>query len=196
MPGRKRTSDKSKHDQSSKKAEVLIAGMGGEGVVLIGELLGLASTLEGNFATQRNSYGASQRGEAICSEIIISNESVRFPFIEKPTHFIALSKMGFDGYKSRLTSNNSKMIFVDNSNNYSLGALEKDLDADIFQIKALRLAINNKIPNYGNMIMLGAFVKSTELIQRSSIELALAKKMSKKHFDNNLKALKIGYDSI
>ena len=171
--------------------EILIAGMGGEGVVFMGELLGLGATLDGKYASQRNTYGASQRGEAICSEIIISNEPVQFPFIESPTHFIALSKMGFDGYYHMLNNISDSTLFIDNSYEYDLHGLDKR--AKLIKIPARQHAIDNDISIYGNIIILGSFIKGTKIISQKSIEQALSKKTSKKMFNQNQKAIEIGY---
>jgi 2-oxoglutarate ferredoxin oxidoreductase subunit gamma len=173
---------------------ILIAGMGGEGVVFIGELLGLAATLDGKYASQRNSYGASQRGEAICTEIIISDEPVQFPFIESPTHFISLSKMGFDGYYYRLKDIRDSILFIDNSYKYSLRGLEKN--AEVINVPARQKAIDNGMPTSGNIIMLGGFAKSSQIISEKSIERALSKKVSGKNLTQYKKAVKIGINLI
>jgi 2-oxoglutarate ferredoxin oxidoreductase subunit gamma len=174
--------------------EILIAGMGGEGVVFLGELLGLGATLDGKYASQRNTYGASQRGEAICSEIIISNEPVQFPFIESPTHFIALSKMGFDGYYYRLKNISDSTLFIDTSYEYNLHGLDKR--ANVIKIPARQNAIDNDMPTSGNIIILGSFIKGTKIISQKSIEQALSRKISKKMFKQNQKAIKIGYKVV
>lgn len=183
-----------KKPQKPSQYQILIAGMGGEGVVSMGEILGLAASLDGKFASQRNTYGASQRGEAICTEIIISDRPVQFPFIESPTHFISLSKMGFDGYYHRLKNISDSTLFVDTSYLYNLRGLEKS--AEIIKIPARQKAIDNGLPTSGNIIMLGSFVRGTKLISEKSLERAISKKISKKGLKQNLKAIKLGFEMV
>ena len=174
--------------------QILIVGMGGEGVVFIGEILGLAASLDGKYASQRNTYGASQRGEAICTEIIISDKPVQFPFIESPTHFISLSKMGFDGYYHRLNNISDSTLYIDTSYLYDLRGLEKS--AKIKKIPARQKAIDNGMPTSGNIIMLGSFVGGTKLISEKALEQALSKKISKKGLQQNLKAIRLGFEMV
>ena len=174
--------------------QILIAGMGGEGVVLVGELLGLGATLEGKFASQHNSYGASQRGEAICTEIIISDIPVRFPFIESPTHFIGLSKMGYDGYHYRLNNALRPIVYLDTSFDFDLSGLQKR--AKVIKIPARKKAMETGIPTSANLIMLGGFVKETKIITQDSLERVLSDKMSKSSFKQNLKAARLGYKMV
>lgn len=173
------------------RQQILIVGKGGEGVVLIGELLGLAATLDGKFASQRSTYGASQRGETLYSEIIISDEPVQFPFVESPTVFIAMSQQGFEAYSSRIKDTQNTKIFIDSTYDYNLGELEKE--SKINKVPARQLAIDNKIPLTTNIIILSNFIKKTNLISKDSLKQALVNKISDKLLKQNQEAFELGY---
>ncbi len=174
--------------------EILIAGMGGEGVVMVGELLGLAATMDGKFASQRNSYGASQRGEAVCAEIIISDNSIQYPFIESPTHFLSLSQQGFDGYIHRIVDGFNTSIYIDSTQKISLKGLKRKYK--VIEFPARAEAIKNKLPLIANIIMLSAFVKHTKIVSTHTLKKVLIKKISHHWLEQNLKAFEIGQKLI
>ena len=173
------------------KYEILIAGLGGEGVVYAGEILGQAATLDGKFATQRNSYGASQRGEAVCAEILISNKPIKYPFIECPTHFISFSQSGFDGYYQRVRNSENAVLFLDFTLEYDLYGLDKELQVEKFE--ARKMAMKSGLPLMGNTILLSSFIKHSGMISHSAFEKALTSNVSPTAKKNNLKALQLGW---
>jgi 2-oxoglutarate ferredoxin oxidoreductase subunit gamma len=165
--------------------------MGGEGVVYAGEILGKAATLDDKFATQRNSYGASQRGEAVCAEIVISDQPVRYPFIECPTHLISFSQSGFDGYFHRMRDSKDAVLFLDFTHKYDLHGLDEKMRIETFE--ARKVAMKNGLPLMGNIILLSSFIKHSGMISRSAFEKALTNKVSNTTKKNNLKALQLGW---
>ncbi|MFQ6086958.1 MAG: 2-oxoacid:acceptor oxidoreductase family protein, partial [Candidatus Bathyarchaeia archaeon] len=62
----------------SERTEVRIAGLGGQGVILAGQILGRAAVYDGKYVVQTQSYGAEARGSAAKSEVIISDEPIKF----------------------------------------------------------------------------------------------------------------------
>src|SRR4030065_1888168 len=75
------------------RTEILIGGVGGQGVVLSGILLGTAATLfEGKKAVQTQSYSSELRGGSARAEVIISEQPIRDPQVRKPDIFIALAE--------------------------------------------------------------------------------------------------------
>jgi len=55
----------------SKRTEVLVSGFGGQGVVRIGQILGVSSVLEGLFTTMLVSHGTETRGGYVRTQIVI-----------------------------------------------------------------------------------------------------------------------------
>ncbi|MBE0512420.1 2-oxoacid:acceptor oxidoreductase family protein, partial [Candidatus Bathyarchaeota archaeon] len=75
-----------------KRIEVRISGLGGQGVVLAGEILGRAAAYEGKRVVQTQSYGAEARGSAAKSEVIISDSEIGFPKVRKCDVLVAMSQ--------------------------------------------------------------------------------------------------------
>src|SRR5665647_414016 len=82
----------------SKRTEVLVSGFGGQGVVRIGQILGVSSVLEGLFTTMLVSHGTETRGGYVRTQIVISDELVDSPVVEEPTIFCALSKAAYNKF--------------------------------------------------------------------------------------------------
>ena len=85
------------------RAEIIIGGVGGQGVVLSGILLGTAATLfENKKAVQTQSYISELRGGSARSEVIISEFPISDPQVRKPDILIALAGEALPRHIGRL----------------------------------------------------------------------------------------------
>ncbi|RKX73813.1 MAG: 2-oxoacid:ferredoxin oxidoreductase subunit gamma, partial [Spirochaetes bacterium] len=71
--------------------ELIIAGFGGQGVLLTGKLLCVAAMRQGKQVSHIPSYGAEMRGGTANCSVVISDEEIASPVIEKPSIVIALN---------------------------------------------------------------------------------------------------------
>lgn len=78
------------------KVEVRICGLGGQGVVLAGQILGRAAVYDGKNVVQTQSYGAEARGSAAKSEVIISEEKIGYPMVRKCDVLVAMTQSTLD----------------------------------------------------------------------------------------------------
>ncbi len=69
-----------------------ISGLGGQGVVLAGQILGRAAVYDGKNVVQTQSYGAEARGSTAKSEIIISDGKIGFPMVRKCDVLVAMNQ--------------------------------------------------------------------------------------------------------
>ena len=74
------------------RIETRISGLGGQGVVLAGQILGRAAVYDGKKVVQTQSYGAEARGSAAKSEVIISDERISFPMVRECDILVVLSQ--------------------------------------------------------------------------------------------------------
>jgi 2-oxoacid:acceptor oxidoreductase gamma subunit (pyruvate/2-ketoisovalerate family) len=177
------------------RTEILIVGKGGEGVASAAEILGFAATYDGKYSSCRNTYGASQRGEAIFSEVIISDDHVQFPFVEIPDYFIAFSQQGFYAYNYKLTGLKTSNLLIESSIDYDLEGLDKKYKTIKLNARGCMLD-NGMSMNISNMAMLGGFIKYSKILSKVSLEKAVAKKIPNKYYDENVKAIDLGYQLI
>jgi 2-oxoglutarate ferredoxin oxidoreductase subunit gamma len=82
----------------SKRKEILLGGLGGQGVILAAVLLGNAAVEDGLFAAGSNSYGAQARGSSCKAEVVMAPEDIDYPHAEEPDLFVAMSQGAYDAY--------------------------------------------------------------------------------------------------
>ncbi|MGD8546126.1 MAG: 2-oxoacid:acceptor oxidoreductase family protein, partial [Candidatus Bathyarchaeota archaeon] len=75
------------------RTEIRISGLGGQGVVLAGQILGRAAVLSGKNAVQTQIYGAEARGSAAKSEVIISDGKIGYPYVRKCDILVTMSRI-------------------------------------------------------------------------------------------------------
>ena len=169
-----------------KRWEVRIAGLGGQGVVLAGQILGRAAVHDGKNAVQTQSYGAEARGSAARSEVIISDGRIAFPKVRKCDVLVAMSQQALDKYIDNLKENG--VLLVD-----TLVRQVPDTHEKLYRIPATETAektLGNKL--YANVVMLGALVKATEITSVEAMRKAIAESVPKKFLEANLKAFEEG----
>lgn len=170
------------------RVETRISGLGGQGVVLAGKILGHAAVYDGKKVVQTQSYGAEARGSAAKSEVIISDERILFPLVRECDILAVLSQEAL------------------NQNIYSLkpGAIllvDEDLVKDVPKINGIvyRLPIIKtaaeklKSKLFTNVIMLGALVNITNIVKYDAMTKAITATVKKNTLEENLRALKIGF---
>jgi len=170
------------------RTEILVGGVGGQGVVLSGILLGTAATLfEGKKAVQTQSYSSELRGGSTRAEVIISEEPVTDPQVRKPDILIALAEDALSKYIHRIKPKGLLVIDSD------LVKGAKPGDYEILAIPATSIA-DKEMGNIvvANLIILGALLKKTGLLSVEAMEKAIEVSVPKKAITLNLNAFRRG----
>jgi 2-oxoglutarate ferredoxin oxidoreductase subunit gamma len=180
-----------RHKKELKKIEVRIIGLGGQGVVLAGQILGKAAVYDGKNAVQTQSYGAEARGSMAKSEVIISEGRIGFPAVRKCDVLVAMSQEALDRHLKDLKEDG--VLIVDST------FVEKipKTKARVFKIPATEKAakaFGAKV--YANMLMLGALARVTNIVSESAIERAVEDTVPKEAATINKQACKKGQDLI
>jgi len=172
------------------RTEILIGGVGGQGVVLSGILLGTAATLfESKKAVQTQSYSSELRGGAARAEVIISEEPVTDPQVRKPDILIALAEDALSKYVDRVRPKGLLVIDSD------LVRGAKPGDYEILSVPATSIA-DKEMGNIvvANLIILGAIIRKTGLLSVEAMEKAIEASVPKKAITLNLKAFRRGLE--
>lgn len=82
----------------SGRTEIILAGVGGQGLVTIGGILGEAAVLEGRNVCLSSSYGTEARGTFTKSDVIISDDEIDFIEAEEPALVLCLAQAAYDRY--------------------------------------------------------------------------------------------------
>jgi len=174
--------------------EVIIAGFGGQGVMLMGRLLAYAGMLEGKNVAWMPSYGPEMRGGTANCTVIISSEEIASPVVPYPMSIIVMNKPSLDKFEP--TVQKDGLIIINES---LIDQKVKRDDVRIVRVPANDIA--NELGNLkvANMVVLGAYLKKSEVVKLESIFKALEKVLSgrnQKLIDLNKKALKQGEELV
>jgi 2-oxoglutarate ferredoxin oxidoreductase subunit gamma len=171
------------------RKEVLIAGYGGQGIILMGVLLAhAAGYFEGKEIAQTQSYGPEARGGACRTEVIIADEPIDYIKTMNPDIFIAMSQAAFDRYWSHIDPATAD-VFVDET---LVGRIPEEVRR-LYRIPATRLAEEHcGNPLVANTVMLSAVAAFSSLVSVGALESAVAGYFGRKVKDLNLKAVAVG----
>lgn len=148
--------------------DVMIAGFGGQGVLLAGKLLAYAGMLEGRHVTWFPSYGAEIRGGTANCTVIISSEEIGSPVVQSPTAMLIFNEASFKKFEKRITE--SGQLYL----NTSLVQLPRTrMDIQRIEVRANDIAEELGDSRIANMVMLGAFIRKSGVVKLESAIAAL-----------------------
>ncbi len=169
------------------RKEIRISGFGGQGVVLAGYILGKALTIyNGMEAVMTQSYGPEARGGASSANIVISKETIDYPFVQHPNILVALSQEAYTRFLPTVTPD--ALILID-------GDLVTAICQDHhFSIPATSIAADLGRRIVANVVMLGFFTAVTGVITREAMGKAIETTVKSKTVPLNLLAFTTGYN--
>jgi 2-oxoglutarate ferredoxin oxidoreductase subunit gamma len=151
------------------RTEITVGGVGGQGVVLSGILLGTAATLfENKKAVQTQSYSSELRGGSARAEVIISEQPISDPQVRRPDILIALAEEALPRHISSLKPGGLVIVDSDRVKSVEPGNYE------IVRVPATSIAekeMGDLI--VVNIIILGALIKKKPVVSAQSMEKAI-----------------------
>jgi 2-oxoglutarate ferredoxin oxidoreductase subunit gamma len=175
-------------------AKVIMAGFGGQGVVLMGTLLAYSAMIEGKHTTFFPSYGAEMRGGTANCSVVVSDDEIASPVVNQPDCIVAMNIASLDKFESRVKSGG--MIFVNSS------LIDKKVGRD--DVEEVRIPANDIAEDLGssraaNMVMLGGVLKKTGAVKVDSAIKSLSNVLSERamaFLEVDKKALRKGFDTV
>jgi len=171
--------------------DVTVAGFGGQGVMVIGNLLAYAAMIEGRYVTYLPVYGVEMRGGTANCTIVISSHQIGSPVVGRPRAAIAMNLPSLIKYEPSILPNG--LLFINSSLIELKETYRKDIE--ILSIPINEIAIDNGTPKLANMIALGAFNQKTKLVQMTSLFESLEKVLDERYhhlIPSNIKGIEIG----
>ncbi len=148
--------------------DVMIAGFGGQGVLVAGKLLAHAGMLEGRYVTWFPSYGAEIRGGTANCTVIISSTEIGSPVVQHPSAMLIFNEASFIKFESRIKEGGR--LFLNTS---LVHASSSRHDIARIEIRANDIAEDLGDIRISNMVMLGAFLRKTGVVALESVLAAL-----------------------
>jgi len=192
---------------------VIVTGVGGQGNVLITQLMGSALVRTGYHVTIGETYGASQRGGAVMSHLRISREAQYGPLIPHGQANVILGLEPVETLRVLGQYGNPDVTVITNSRPvYPLAvaigvahypsveeivkALE-ELSSKSWLVNATDIAIDLGASILANIVMAGALVGAGVLpLTPEEFEQELQESLPADRLDSNLKAFRSGIAEV
>ncbi len=171
--------------------KLIVAGFGGQGVLVIGNLLAYAAMTEGKYVTYLPVYGVEMRGGTANCTVVISSRQIGSPVVGRSDAAIVMNLPSLMKYEPLVLPKG--LLFV-NSSLIEPGATSRK-DIEILSIPVNEVAIDHGSPKLANMVALGAFNQKTKLVQMTSLFASLEKVLDGRYhhlIPSNIKAIEIG----
>jgi 2-oxoglutarate ferredoxin oxidoreductase subunit gamma len=156
--------------------ELIIAGFGGQGVLSMGMTLAYAGMVEEKEVVWMPSYGPEMRGGTANCIVVVSDEKVSSPIINKFDSAIILNQPSMDKFESSVKPGGKLFYEANNIINPPTRT-----DIEIYEIPAVTSAQELKNPRTMNMIMLGSYLSQNDVVKNDSILEALRKVLPERY---------------
>ncbi|WP_146618795.1 2-oxoacid:acceptor oxidoreductase family protein [Rhodoplanes elegans] len=168
----------------SRRSEIVLAGSGGQGVLLAGTLLGEAAILEGANVVQTVSYGIATRGGTSMTEVIIDDAEIVYQQVETPNVVLAMSPEAMKKYEGSAAE--GALVIYDTT--FVPEREGRNLAGFPFTDTAAKMGN----PGLANLIALGFLCTAGGILTKDALEMAISERFSDKKRDANLAALRAG----
>lgn len=172
------------------RIEIRFAGFGGQGIIKSGIITAAAASIHaGKNAVQTQSYGPESRGGACKSEVVISEEEIDFPKVVEPDILVLMSQHAYIDYVDDIKAGGTVILDPD------MIPREKDSkNVKVFHVPATKIAegLGRKI--VANIVMLGAFVAITGVLDENAVREAVKDNVPRGTEELNLAAFQKGYE--
>ena len=169
--------------------EVQFAGFGGQGIMLMGQILAEAAMQQGHEVVWIPSYGPEMRGGTAYCTVVISDRPIGSPIIRNPRHLVAMNRPSLEKFAPSVKTGG--IIFI-NSSIITIDAGRDDVD--VIKVPIIEIAKELGNVRTANIIALAAFVSRSQVVDfellRESVRAKFANK--EKLIPINMKALEEG----
>lgn len=171
-------------ERTNKRYEIILAGSGGQGMVLAGIILAEAAILEGRNVVQTQTYSAATRGGVSLAEVIIDEDEIIFQQVQKPDCILVLSEEMAKKYEAWAAKGvpilyDSTLVnarTMPNFRGYAFTQMATDLGSQ----------------QSVNILALGTVVAQTGAVEMKTLEKVIRKRFKGPDVEMNLKMLAAG----
>jgi 2-oxoglutarate ferredoxin oxidoreductase subunit gamma len=173
------------------KTEIRVGGLGGQGVILCGHIIGKAASIYDNkFATLIQAFGPEARGSACSAQVSVSDEIIGYPYVKNPDILVLMSQDAYTQFVGQLKPGGlvlfeEELVTVDDK--LPAGAKALGIPATRFAEELGRRLVLN-------IVMTGFFAGVTGLVSAEAVEKAVLSSVPKGTEDLNMRALRKGLE--
>ena len=172
------------------RIEVRIGGFGGQGVILMGIIMGKAYAInEGKAATLTQSFGPEARGGACSAQLVLEDSKVLYPYTTNVDYLIVMSQEAYNTYAPKLKKDGTLIIEEE-----LVKVGESPPGKELYGIPSTRIAEEVGRAMVQNIVMLGFFTAVSGLVSRDAMRKAVEDTVPPHTKELNLKAFDRGYE--
>ena len=145
--------------------KMFFSGFGGQGVMLVGQMVASAAILDNKTTTFFPSYGPEMRGGTANCTVIVSDKPISSPLIFESDCVLAMNLPSMLKFESSLKPGGVLLL-----NSSLIHQKTKRDDVTVFEVPVNDMAAEIGNPLVANMIMFGAFVRTTGIVTQESAE--------------------------
>jgi 2-oxoglutarate ferredoxin oxidoreductase subunit gamma len=176
------------------QTELLAAGFGGQGVMMIGQLMAFTAVAENNFALFYPSYGPAMRGGTANCTVIVGTEIIGSPVLAEHQNIIVMNLPSLLKFEKNVEPNGNLLI-----NSSLISQKSNRTDIQVYYIPANDIASSVGANLAANIVILGSLLKLTGFAAFDTMEKMIQKKFGSKGekvVTINLNALKAGFEAV
>lgn len=158
------------------KEEIIIAGFGGQGVLSMGKILAYAGLMQDLEVTWMPSYGPEQRGGTANVTVILSDEPISSPVLNKYDTAVILNQQSLDKFEPKVKPGGT-LIY----DPYSIHHAPTRTDVNIVAVPAMEATLEMESSKAYNMVLLGALLKTRGLVEVEAVMKGLKKTLPERH---------------
>ncbi|MEN6368498.1 MAG: 2-oxoacid:acceptor oxidoreductase family protein, partial [Thermotogota bacterium] len=149
---------------------VIIAGFGGQGVLLAGKILAQAGMDHGLEVTWLPSYGPEMRGGTANCTVVLSDAPVGSPIVDEPNAVIVLNRPSLEKFEAIVAKGGTIIV---NASLIDQKVGRKDVAAHYVPINDIALKLGDA--RAVNMVALGAYLRATGTVPLDAVKQAMAR---------------------
>ena len=172
----------------------IFAGFGGQGMLLIGKFMAMSCMLDGKHVSWLPSYGPEMRGGTANCSVIVSDEPVASPLVDKADVIVAMNRPSLDKFEEHVKPGG---VLVVNSSIIDRKAVRDDSTVLYCDANGVADSVGN--PKGANVAILGAVMEKAPITSIDSMMEAIRIELGEKKarfLEGNKKALIAGMESV
>jgi 2-oxoglutarate ferredoxin oxidoreductase subunit gamma len=173
--GVKAAASRGRFPKTEPTQEILIAGSGGQGVILTGKMLAQAAVAEGWNATYIPAYGAEVRGGTAHCHVKISRRQIGSPIVEDATIVVAMNEPSYRAFSALLRKGSTLVV-----NSSLVPTVARHAGIKVVAIELTKIAADMGSLRSANMLVLGLCAGLLGLGNRASLADLLSDTLGKK----------------
>lgn len=151
-----------------RRLEIIFAGFGGQGVMVMGEVLAFAALAQGLEVTWMPSYGPEQRGGTANCAVVVSRAEIACPIVVRPHVALVMNTPSFEKFEPRVVPHGVLLV-----NATLVPDVSHRTDIDAFYLPCIKVATDVGNERTANMVMLGALLSATGVLPVAAVAAEL-----------------------